>query len=291
MILPTKLHREKGLTLLEILVSMSLLVVITLGLTTMFSQTQKVFKRGLTHVDMMEGGRATFDLMVRGMQEISACGVSNEVNLEVISTAFVPPPNLFSNLDNGTLQNLFFLVKNMENKWEGHGYWVSNSVVLDDSKNPKTGVGSLYYFRTTRLISQPSLCYQDFLRELDPARDENNKQSVKLLDGIVHMRVRAYDTSGVVYRQTNSTPALSTNSVIVDVESNSTLKNPNIRMMLFKNQSLPRFVELELGVLEDQTLTQLKGVGVNAERETFLYRKSDRIHLFRQQIPIRTVSR
>ena len=69
-ILITCRQRRAGLTLLEILVSVALLVVIVLGLTAMFNQTQRAFRSGLVNVDVMEGGRSAVELIGREMEQI-----------------------------------------------------------------------------------------------------------------------------------------------------------------------------------------------------------------------------
>src|SRR5690348_10204498 len=60
-------HRkyQRGLTLIEILVSSALLLVITLGLTAMFNQTQRAFRMGMESVDVYEGTRAATEMMGR----------------------------------------------------------------------------------------------------------------------------------------------------------------------------------------------------------------------------------
>ena len=57
----------------------------------------------------------------------------------------------------------------------------------------------------------------------------------------------------------------------------------------FRSNALPHYIEVELGMLEPQTLelyyTMLKDENPNAA--TFLARQINRVHLFRQRIPIR----
>src|SRR5438552_11787176 len=69
-----------GLTIMEMLVSISLLAVIILGLYAMFDMTQRAFMTGTRQVDIMEGGRAAMDLMVRDLAQASPCGVPSGVN-------------------------------------------------------------------------------------------------------------------------------------------------------------------------------------------------------------------
>src|SRR5260221_14289210 len=70
---PTPHHRRRtpaGLTLVEILVAISLLLAIVFGLTAMFNQTQRAFRSGLSNVDVLEGGRSAVDLMARDLEQM-----------------------------------------------------------------------------------------------------------------------------------------------------------------------------------------------------------------------------
>ena len=63
-------HRaERALTLLEMMVAMSLLLIIVLGLYAMFDQTQRAFRSGLTQTDVLESQRAAMDIMARDLEQ------------------------------------------------------------------------------------------------------------------------------------------------------------------------------------------------------------------------------
>src|SRR5947207_12610645 len=52
-----------GFSLIEIMVTVSLLTFIILGLLLMFNQTQRAFRTGMTQTDVLEAGRATMDML------------------------------------------------------------------------------------------------------------------------------------------------------------------------------------------------------------------------------------
>src|SRR5262245_34778201 len=86
-------RHQSGLTLIEIMVSSALLLVITLGLTAMFHQTQRAFKTSLQNVDVYEGARATLDLITRDLEQLAASPVFPSTNLHAtnISVATAVP--------------------------------------------------------------------------------------------------------------------------------------------------------------------------------------------------------
>src|SRR5438552_7914811 len=74
-----------GFSLIEVMVAVSLLAVIIVGLLAMFYQTQRAFRSGIAQVDVLEGGRATLDLISRELQEMTAASdpMITNVNLFV----------------------------------------------------------------------------------------------------------------------------------------------------------------------------------------------------------------
>jgi len=53
------LRNQRGFSLIEMMVAVSLMLVIVIGLFAMFSQAQRALKMATTQVDVMEPGRAT----------------------------------------------------------------------------------------------------------------------------------------------------------------------------------------------------------------------------------------
>src|SRR5687767_6768644 len=69
--------RQEGLTIVEILVASALMVFIVFGLLIMFNQTQRAFKSSIRQVDVLEGGRAVLDLVVRDLEQLSTPRIPN----------------------------------------------------------------------------------------------------------------------------------------------------------------------------------------------------------------------
>src|SRR5258706_1220113 len=58
-------------SLIEILVTVTLLTVIILGLLAMFNQTQRAFRQGTTQTDVLESGRSAMDLIRRELEQMT----------------------------------------------------------------------------------------------------------------------------------------------------------------------------------------------------------------------------
>jgi hypothetical protein len=63
---------------------------------------------------------------------------------------------------------------------------------------------------------------------------------------------------------------------------------PGQPVMGFASNALPAMVEIELGILEPQTLEQARSV---LNPDVFLQKQAGKVHIFRQQIPIRNAPR
>ena len=71
---------RRGMTLLELMVSMAILTVIILGLYSMFEQTQKALLRGGEEIDVQETGRSAFRVILSQVDEVAAAGVYYATN-------------------------------------------------------------------------------------------------------------------------------------------------------------------------------------------------------------------
>jgi type II secretory pathway pseudopilin PulG len=101
-------RRRRAMTLLEMTVSVSLLMVILLALYKMFERTQKVFRGSVAQVDVQEGARATVDLLRRDLEQAANPAV---------------PPNLFRPLSNAPLYSIY---TNLPANVLGGATWFTN---------------------------------------------------------------------------------------------------------------------------------------------------------------------
>jgi hypothetical protein len=101
-----------------------------------------------------------------------------------------------------------------------------------------------------------------------------------VIDGVIHLTLLPYDDAGSPMKRTNGPRGFR-------------VFDPNPRTSYnyyFLSNALPRFVELEMGILEPQILEQYKSMPPNVA-SNFLARQAGRVHLFRQRIAIHTASR
>jgi hypothetical protein len=168
-----------------------------------------------------------------------------------------------SNWRVNVLQSLFFLTRENQT-WSGIGY------VVDA---PSRGAGTLYrYFASTR--SDPAAL-------LPPSFPNISTTNLsRIMDGVVHFRVRAFDTNGVWLKPPDGRAGMSI------VRSPAVPEDYNYG---FTNNAVPAFVELEIGILEDRTFQRYQSLVSAAAQYAYLSNHVGQVHLFRQRIPVRNV--
>jgi len=158
-----------------------------------------------------------------------------------------------------------FALSRINTTWFGTGYAVSNS--LNGGVSSLTPlVGTLYrYSISSRAPLYNSAMFTNFLNSAPTFNTSFNR----IVDGIIHFQVRAFDQNG---QENTNRPTLS-----YPLDNSST-------------NALPHYLELELGILEPQTLEQARAIGNAAALQAFLERQAGKVHIFRQQIPIRAAA-
>ena len=288
-------------SLIEIIVVVGLMSFIILGLMQMFNQTQRAYKLGTTQVDVLEGGRAVIEMMQREMSQIKPSKARNTVNFyaQIASAGGYKPllqelpgiPNpLGSPLPNRTniLQEIFFLTEENQ-RWVGNGYFVSS---------PAEGVGTLYRCEyKSNYGDDPRLLFIRFDNDLSRFYGAGlvGTNMTRLLDGAVHLRVRAYNTNGMWI--TNSAPFKNPFNVFVQ-QPYTTVYPPRVHEVeIYRCYSnvVPASVDMELGILEDAAIAKIKSlynpnaVAQATARRNYLTNQAARTHLFRIRVPIRNV--
>lgn len=271
--------RRRGFSLVEILVVVGLLSIIILGLVAMFSQTQRAFRLGLAQVDVLESGRAVTDMMSRELSQMTPARASNAVNfyarLESVDPLRQELPGNPAPLRTNLLEELYFLTKENQT-WTGVGYYVYPT---------NGGVGTLYRYVSNAFFGQnPSQLYNGYHRTVNDAVSRNVYTNLnRILDGVVHFKVRAYDPDG---------QWITTNNLI-----NADLREPRFALFAagesefyrFTNNIVPASVELELGVLEERAIARARTITDPQSRSNYLAREAGRVHLFRVRVPVRNV--
>jgi hypothetical protein len=274
--------RRRAFTIVELLVSISVLTLIVLVLYGLFDQVQKALRSNVAQIDVHEGGRAGMELMSREMEQMQAGNLLTNVNL---FTGFTAIPYRQALLDAGAdrvnaLEEIFFL--SLSNKhWIGTAFRVltlnTNGIPIDFAT---TGVGTLCRLSTNTHVAdfRSSSLYSQVMSN----SATNLFKFQRVIDGVIHFRARAYDRNGILITNNFNTNILSgvfvsTNVVDKDVEYAYT----------FTNKALPAYLEIELGVLEPQILEKYRSYPNATVASNYLARQAGAIHLFQQRVPIR----
>jgi type II secretory pathway pseudopilin PulG len=285
-------------SLIEILVVIALMSVIVLGLMAMFVQVQRAFRLGMTQTDVLEAGRMATDMILREMEQITPSYAPNYINHPLTTPNFLAE---LLNLDNtgfqplaggGTrtnvMQDLFFVTRENQT-WRAIGYFVRTNMTPSGSFD---SVGTLYRFETNFPVASMTATagiYQPAGFTAVRLGGGNPNSLSKLLDGVVHFRVRTYDTNGWAVTNVTTSPPYLYNANIFAAPPAVGMEDASF--CAFYSNAVPAFVELELGILEPQTYERYRAIPVATARDEYLRKHANNIHLFRQRIAIRNVDR
>lgn len=305
----------KGFTLVEILVTVALMSFIILGLLMMFSQTQRAFVSSMTQVDVLEAGRDVIDLVANDLVNMTPSEQANVLNFYAdTNDLFSIPANQLQALPSSVpgpprtnyMQKFYFLSKN-NLVWSAVGY----QVVADDANE---AVGTLYRFVTNiSVYALPNFSY--YMTNSGKANYslapnvyngyELFVTSNKIADGIVHFRIRAFATNGFPIASDRFNNAWFRSSPTNQLASNE-MNNATAVLWgspayapysatqepmgyKFWNNAMPAEVELEVGILEPQTLRTYQGLAPGTPQIKYLTNHVANVHLFRQRIHLGNV--
>ena len=248
----------RAFSLLEIMVAVAILTIIMIGLLAMFYQTQRAFVSGATQSDVLDGGRTTMELITRDLQELYPTRINWVTNFAAVDAApsFVQPlPG--GDLRTNVLQEITFIAR-------VNDQWVGTVLVVADSD---LGVGTLYRLSTN---SPNVVDLNNYLAKAAPGNFH------RVTDGVIHLRFEAYDARGL----------LSTNEIRDGMASFPA--DGRVDGYVFTSNSLPAYIDVELGILEPKTLANFRARTNNpAAASAYLQRQAGRVHLFKQRVPIR----
>jgi type II secretory pathway pseudopilin PulG len=292
----------RAFTIVELLVAVSVLTLIVLVLFGLFDQVQKALRSNVAQVDVQEGARAAMQLMSSEMEQINAGNLPVTTNLYIGFNGFTNAPTQQLLGDASTnrinvLEQMFFL-SHFNKTWMGTGYRVlflnTNGIATAFADK---GVGTLcrYTFplndsdfpnlpppRTAPNAPRTNLFWQVMNQPLNPA-PANLTNYQRVLDGVVHFRLRAFDHNGFLITNSFNTNLLSG----VLVNATNVLNSEFDYTYAFTNKALPALVEVELGILEPHVLDRLKSMPPLAAANYFS-NQAGAVHLFQQRIPIRS---
>jgi hypothetical protein len=240
-------------------------------------------RSNVSKVDVLEGGRATMEMISRDLEQMRASDVRFATNLflqlSAPQTIQVLPGEDEARVS--AVQECFFLTKPGK-YWEQYGY----VVVPHRNLNVAQPVGTLYRIALSNHVSQFT---SNSLSGLYLDNRDNmflygtNTLFQRVTDGVVHFRVRVLDARGISHNLTN---VVSTN-VFMQVDPFSIVSQRELRYA-FLDDALPATVEVELGILDPQAVGRLRSMPNPTMAGEYLSKQSGRLHLFHQRIPIRT---
>ncbi len=280
------------------LVSSAMLALIIVGLTAMFIQVQKAFKTGIKQTDVGDTGLTITRLIASDLSQMSdgqryntnvfLAGFSNLVNFswnwgtsnnqELVEDGVVFRTN--------QLQNLYILV-HTNTGWTGIGYVVSNYNNI--------GGGTLY-----RYVSPVNAHYFNNHTLFDPFLEtfslnfSNKAYSInpairlsRIADGIVHLKVRVYDSLGhQVGIETNYGDFYNRGPIY----NGYPIGYPLTGTPVLTNY-LPSSVDLELGILDPDAWEHFKSLSSTpAAQATYLASVSGKMNIFHQRILVRAAT-
>ncbi|MGN6554169.1 MAG: PilW family protein [Verrucomicrobiota bacterium] len=280
-------------SLVEIMIAVTLLSVIILGLMAMFSQTQRAFRLGMNQTDVLESGRLAADMISRELEQArpsykqdgATPGFYSELmNLGNSGTQVLPGTGVErTNL----IDDLFFQTRENQT-YTGVGYFVRTDAKLP-APNGYGSVGTLYRYETNATVRDFDLSPVAFADGFTKARLNGVSLNVsKIMDGVVHFQVRAYDTNGIWITPYANQVYTNISTNIITCASVSLLNPLDVRYA-FTSNAVPAFVEMEIGILEHQAYERYKSIPVPAAQTEYLRKQAGRVHVFRQRIPIRNV--
>jgi len=296
-----------GFSLVEILLVTALLSLIMLALMSVFNSTQAAFRSSITQTDVLEGSRATMDLLTSDFRQMVASGgymgvlpnpqydPSYTVGQNNLPSAPVnfwvsdPSPTVEQSLigtdpsanRTNQVQSVFILTKQAD-VWKGVGYFVDT--------NSTTYIYPLYRFDSSVMPGRPTP-YQIFsnfclnIPVYPQSVSTTNSNVHHLLDGVLHFNVRAFDTNGVWL--TNGYPfgqSFQGKNVYFYYPAGG-----EVPMYMCSN-TLPAAVEIQMGVLEDRILQRASSMPMGSVVQiNYLAQQAGKLHLFRQRVNIPNV--
>src|SRR5690606_28261918 len=105
----------------------------------------------------------------------------------------------------------------------------------------------------------------------------NQSNMSRIIDGVVHFRVRAFDLEGYWIDETRNF-----NITAAPYTANGEPEN-----LFFSSNALPSSVEIELVILEEKTLERARSITDAGARRTFLAQHAGKVHIFRWRVPVR----
>ena len=294
--------RHRAFTIIELLVAVSILTLIVVVLYGLFDQVQRALRSNVAQVDVHEGGRAGMQLLLREMEQMQANNRAGVTNLHIQLTSPPYQQALLGANESRTnvLAGITFLTHSNKS-WFATSYKVlvltnkvGNQFVNDARLADRVGTLCRFTLRISDSDFRNTNFVAAMMKSLDPTLAPiPNYQMLtnyqRLVDGVVHFRIRAYDKNGYsINYLTYLTNKLAYVNMIYDPLNTSpsgTLAAET--RYTFVGSALPASLEVEMGILEPQVLERYRSFPTATVAANYLARQAGAIHLFQQRIPIR----
>ena len=308
-------------TLVEILVTVSLLAIITLGLFAVFNQVQRAFRSSMNQVDQAESGRAVTGMIPAELEQTTPCEANAVTFAAQIIGNLAPfsaplkqnlPGTATTPMQRTNLLEDCFMLQRQNQSWIGIGYCVrtndaNGNLWLPEAGSGQLGVGSLYRFSVVTNVLMNNGMPNDpgQLYALFKTASQNGSPAIsnRICDGVIHFYLAAFATNGYpiitdgVHTNAYFRPdAITFNprySIVHPARVDSSFAYPGrLAALYFWSNAVPASVELQLGILEQHALERYNAIGDATARLNYLQRDdiASRVILFRQRIPIRNVN-
>jgi hypothetical protein len=280
---PNDIRRESrqrcALTILEMLVSTAMLTFIVIGLTAVFSQTQRAFKTGIKQTTVTDAGRTILDMIATDMRQMSDAQNIGVTNLYWSwSGNYVQMNELDQRVRTNQLDEIYVL-EHINTTWLGVGYAVLNLV-------PSTGgpdvpfFGTLYRYQTN--FNAPFITnnlFWPFLNSVENRNFTNQAYWHRVADGVISLKLRAYDQYG-------NEPWIES-TYYGDYDQSAEISYP------FSSNKLPNAVDVELAILEPDALAQARFLTqVPTALNNFMSSNAlTKMEVFRRRVSIPVVAR
>ncbi len=300
-----------GFSLIEILLVTVLLSLIMLALMSVFNTTQNAFRASITQTDVLEGSRATMDLISGDLRQMYPSGGSNAFlafpNSEpyFLAGGYNPPSaplNFYLSspistiaqsligVSNGQLRTnqvqSFFILSRQNDIWRGVGYVVdpnSDKYIFPLYRYDSFG-SSILPARPTAFQLFTNFLYVTTLSPVQKNLDFSTNVN-HLLDGVLHLNLRAYGTNGVWLTNGYGRGQ----SVVVQNARFFPPASGEVAMYMCSN-TLPASVEIQMAVMEDRSLQRASSMPMNSVvQSNYLAQQVGKLHLFRQRVTIPNV--
>jgi hypothetical protein len=301
--------RRCAFSLVEVLLVVTLLSLIVLVLMTVFNSTQSAFRTGVTQTDVLEGGRVAMDMIVSDLKVMTPSGsFSNnpsllpnaDMNVNLYATAngdnnYQPliqslTGSIIGEQRTNVLENFFMISRQNLN---GHDFWVGTGyTVIATNASP---LFPLYRFTTNSPVStsSPANLFSAFILAIQASAYTNAGWS-HLIDGVVDLRMQAFDVNG--YQMTNS---IQVNSGVTTFYTNAFILPPppqwgfpqwGENTYYFFSNTIPASVEVQMGVLEDRVLQRGESLPAQSTvQSNYLSQEAAHVRVFRQHVLIPNV--